>query len=119
MSDQNWRAEVMTNSLAGFGESTYYDATTRTMFVAADDSNQVLSFVNEGLYWRPSTTFSGGAGFGTDIDSDGSRLVIGAPGENKVYVYARSGDGWSATPQSTIDGALLGAGRFGASVAID
>ena len=38
----------------------------------------------EGVYIMPML----GSGFGADIESDGQRLVIGAPGENKVYVYA-------------------------------
>ena len=120
--NENLRAEILVDDAAGFGEFTHYDPTTRTLFVAVE--NEVKSFVNEGLYWRPSTAFSGAAGntgkeFGADIDSDGNRLVIGSPGENKVYVYEFNSIDkvWQAKP--TLDGSAYGNGRFGSSVAIE
>jgi len=55
-----------------------------------------------------------GSGFGTDIAVAGNRLVIGAPGAAKAFVYTRSGENW--TLSQTLSGAV-GSG-FGMSVGI-
>lgn len=53
--------------------------------------------------------------FGTSVDIDGDRAVVGASGEQAAYVYKRNGDVW------TLEARLAptdGGGSFGASVAI-
>jgi hypothetical protein len=132
-SNANMRAEILSSDLAGFGEITHYDEATRTLFVGAADSGTVMVYVNEGLYWRPVdmdgnadngvqglTQGATGSEFGTDIDTDGTWLVIGAPGENKAYVYGRSDDDWDLSPTKTLNNdADSGSGGFGTAVAVD
>ncbi|MFN0051285.1 MAG: hypothetical protein ACKV0T_03790, partial [Planctomycetales bacterium] len=103
------------NGASRFGSSTYYDAPSRTLFVADPNlANAVFVYINEGLSWRHVQTLAvGGAfGFGTDIAVDGDRLVIGAPDSNRVLIYQRAGEQWNHTAD------LYGSGGFGTSVAI-
>ncbi|MFV2070488.1 MAG: hypothetical protein ACC645_26270, partial [Pirellulales bacterium] len=119
------RAETFSNSQTSsvsFGNQTLYDSATRTLFVASAAESRVYTYVNEGLHWRETGFLSGGAGseFGTDIDLDGVRLIVGAPGIDRAFVYTyNSGTrSWNTSPVE-LSGANYGQGRFGASVAID
>ncbi|MBS0263399.1 MAG: hypothetical protein JSS02_15765, partial [Planctomycetes bacterium] len=82
-----------------FGSVTYYDPTSRMLFIADPGQNRVYVYVNEGLYWRPIDVdantlgfqnLTGGSGFGSAIDMSGDTLVIGAPQANSVYVFTRT-----------------------------
>ena len=118
------RAEQIVKTEEGFSEKTLYDPDTRTLFVAADEAEGgagvVYSYINEGLYWRPSQEFrkSGVTEFGHAMALDDGRLIISAPGSNRVYYYEYISDKW--TQRGTyINGDSHGKGRFGSSVAID
>ena len=122
-------AEVLTRPLKagetagddGFGENTIYNHETKTLFVAAVNKRTVYFYANEGLYWRPAGELTGGTSFGTDMDSDGTRLAIGAPEVNEVYLYEFTDGAWkpdSTLANGVLSGAAYGNGSFGSSVAI-
>ena len=123
----NLYAETL--SLTNPTSMTLYDAKSRTLFVADKVAGRIYTYLNEGLYWRPSTTLTGwvagkGAGFGIDMDLDAlyGRLVVGTTA-NYVYIFQRQADGtWgnhtAPVPGTAISGTILG-GSFGSSVAID
>ncbi|MCU0709161.1 MAG: FG-GAP repeat protein, partial [Pirellula sp.] len=102
---------------------TAYDPISRTLFVADRTAKVVYTYINEGLFWRPSTTLSGWVmnrtndfGIDMDLDSTNGRLVVGTSSDY-VYVFRRETNGsWSQ--QSFIDGSAMGGG-YGQSVAID
>ena len=121
-------AETIASSSLGlqFGAQSVYDELTKTLFVGAPGSNSVYAFANDGLYWRPLdldgnekngiTPWTKGHGFGSDMEVSGKNIVIGAPGEDKAYIYQRSGNDW--TSQTATITVLSGSGKFGTSVAI-
>ena len=111
---------LVKNGDHGFATDTLYDPISRTLFVAAPDDNKIYVYVNEGLYWRPiAQPLAGADGFGASMDVDGSRLVVGAPAGNRVYVYERAeNDSAPWQLQDEIAGDEYGNGRFGSSVAI-
>ncbi|MDB4770942.1 FG-GAP repeat protein, partial [bacterium] len=125
-SNINLRAEVIEKANEeDFGEKSLYDPGSRTLFIAAPGENTVYTYINEGLYWRASTVLSGGSQFGADMDTDGTRLAVGAPGANKVYIYKyHSGsETWvlqhTQSGDDSLSGDDFGAGNFGSAVAID
>jgi hypothetical protein len=85
--------------LANPSSMTVYDPVSRTLFVSDKIANSIYTYVNEGLYWRPSTTLTGWisgktAGFGIDMDLDAvnGRLAVGTTADY-VYVFQRQADG--------------------------
>ncbi|MCA9138364.1 MAG: FG-GAP repeat protein, partial [Planctomycetales bacterium] len=111
---------------------TVYEPNSRTLFVADPDAlfvepgapngtpatpGVIYTFINEGIYWRPTGTLSRPANhleFGTSMAVLGDTLVVGSPGSNNVSIYKRSGESWVKTAQE-----LTGQGRFGSAVAIN
>ena len=63
---------------------------------------------------RPAT-----AALSTSVAVTGNSVLIGAPGEDKVYVFTKPSDGWADTtsPAATLTG--LEASAFGASIDIE
>ena len=60
-----------------------------------------------------------GEAFGTSVANDGNHVVIGAPGQGKVYVFTMPGDGWADTdaPAAALTGPADS--LFGSSVSIE
>ena len=64
--------------------------------------------------WNQQQVISLGLnGFGSAVDIDVDKIVIGVPQANRAYVYELSNNTWGVT------GALFGSGKFGTSVAVD
>jgi hypothetical protein len=60
-------------------------------------------------------TPANGDDFGHDVAIDGDRAVVGAPGDDAVYIYERTGNTW--THVQTLTG--IASSRFGHAVALD
>ena len=61
---------------------------------------------------------SNGDTFGRALDTNGGQLIVGAPGQNKVYVFSRTNAGqWGSGALLTANDAVEGDG-FGSTVAI-
>ncbi|MFV2068768.1 MAG: hypothetical protein ACC645_17485 [Pirellulales bacterium] len=124
LTNENLWAEILPagSSESSQTETVYYDEVTRTLFVFSN-SGTIDTYVNEGLYWRPTGNviqlpdLIGPAV--SDIDSDGQRLVISSTNELTVSIYEYDGEAWSTTPAYTLDGTTLNGVAFGASVAIE
>ncbi|MCA9168537.1 MAG: hypothetical protein KDB23_12765, partial [Planctomycetales bacterium] len=119
-------ANVNSATTSTFGKVSSYNPATRILAVSNIDNRPtaginptVYTYINEGLYWRPlpSIELTGSREFGFALDQDDYSLAIGAPGEDKVYVYTfnPTTETWSQT--YTLTGREAGS-RFGASVAI-
>ena len=89
---------------------------------------EVRTFTRTGGVWTEGQTLLGSvplpeAGFGSALDLDGDRLVVGAPGYSQggagtAFVFERSGATWSETAVLQAPDAMPYA-TFGTSVAID
>ncbi len=111
-----YRAETLTGG-DNFGRQTIFDDSHNELIVSAYGENKVYVFVDEGLYWRQVQVLEQSSGkFGYDMDLDGTRLVVGAPGDNKLYIYEYGDNGYELA--ETISGPT-GAEAFGAAVAVE
>jgi hypothetical protein len=113
---------AMQDGLLAVGAPNGGQSSVGTVYLYADRGHH--------LYWARASGALGdlgrsGSRFGSSVDIDGSRLVVGAPGSSSAFVYSlESDDPYSITP--TREGWLppnwdefVGSERFGASVAID
>ncbi len=79
--------------LSRFGQVSSYNPANRILAVANSHARVVYTYINEGLYWRPlpsvasPSTSTTSNEFGAALDQSGDKLMIGAPGEDKVYLY--------------------------------
>lgn len=101
-----------------------------TIVVAADrhdafaqDGGAAFVFVRDGNRWRYDATLAPraplpSAAFGYSCATDGTTLVIGAPGASTAYVFTRSGTKWREHAVLRADADLPHCG-FGHSVAVD
>jgi hypothetical protein len=57
----------------------------------------VLSLMLDAILYAKSSNTQNGAGFGATValSADGTRLAVGAPGEQSVYVFVRASAGWT------------------------
>lgn len=90
------------------------------------DAGKVYSYYRSGTKWYPaqsvtSNTINQGDFFGSALDYDGQRLVVGAQAEGAggaAYVFYRTGGTWTQEAKLEPDDDQRG-DNFGASVAID
>jgi hypothetical protein len=109
-------------STDGFGWSVALSADGTTAVVGAPRHNNftgaVYVFHQSAGAWSQSAEISGtsGSNFGHSVaaSSDGSALLIGAPGANAAYVYTESGGTWSLSGTLSSDATQ----HFGYSVAL-
>ena len=91
--------------------------------LAAPAFAQTFQVAQAGAKYTPSgVTSPAGLGFGLAVSADGSTAVIGAPRTNAntgaAIAYTRSGDSWVRQGPALLPTGLVGAGFFGANVAI-
>ncbi len=90
------------------------------------NAGKVYSFYRNGSKWYAAQSITApktekDAAFGSSLDYDGSRVVIGAQAENKIgtaYVFYRTGSKWAFESTLEVDDDQQG-DNFGMSVAID
>lgn len=95
------------------------------VFATVPGGVYVYSF--DGTEWKqtaliaPPSSLPSRRGFGSALDFDGRRLVVGAPGSQNdagsAYVYERVGGVWTLT--ATLTSPFAGATQFGYDVALD
>ena len=119
--NENLRAERLLNPApsagARFGEVTYYDTANRLLMVADTNNRTLRTYVNEGLSWRLASTITSNlVGFGSAIDVDNGRMVVGAAASDAVVVYELDAarEGWVEKQRLSGEGTS----RFGTSVSI-
>ncbi len=105
------REATLTNS-AGFGSAVAIDGDTAVIGAEADNSNAGAAYVYilSNTVWTFQQKLTAPDGmpddvFGSQLDIEGDRLVIAAPGDNEgdspigaagaIYVFNRSGSTWS------------------------
>ena len=105
---------------------------------ANNDNGKVYIFTRSGTTWTqeriltPSTTINGNAQFGISvaIDNSGTRVIVGAPFENKTsvptattrgyaYIFLRTGTSWAQEAKLSEGGINNSGENYGYSVDID
>jgi len=119
------KADYFGNAVAIVGERIIVGASGKDIGNTTD-TGKVYSYYRSGTKWYQSQSISASnpeknAGFGSSLDLDGPRLVVGAPSENKIgaaYIFYRIGSTW--VQESKIEPNDSHSGdSFGASVSID
>ncbi len=113
------------NAVAIVGERVVVAASAKD-FGTIEDAGKVYSYYRAGTKWYQSQSVSAPLTtsddfFGSSLDYDGQRLLIGAQGENSIgaaYVFYRLGSTWSQEAKIEPDDDKRG-DNFGASVSID
>ncbi|MBL7163789.1 MAG: sortase [Anaerolineales bacterium] len=90
------------------------------------DAGKVYSYYRSGTKWYQSQSITAPKpekrdNFGSSLDLDGPRLVVGAPAEDKVgaaYIYYRTGSTWTQESKIEPDDDKTG-DFFGSSVAVN
>ncbi len=115
-------------SCTGFASSTFGTSVSIDGIVAVvgapectdggASSGSVFFFEYDGLSWNEDQVEDGAASdtFGTSVDIDGTRTVIGAPGNTTAYIYNQIVS-WTEDAGSPLTPSAAGQG-FGTSVAI-
>lgn len=116
------------NEDRGFGAAVAVSGDTVAVSTKVDSypSGAVCVFVRSGMSWQQQAriTCPAGAGvfsslpsFGRAIALQGDRLVIGAPDEDRVLVYARASGVWAL--RSILVAPVANQRSFGSSLALD
>lgn len=110
---------LLHSSAASYDHVSATAADGSTMVVGADGAVWVFdldrgSFVERQRIPSPN----GDTSFGRGVALDADTLVVGAPTENRAYVFVRSGGVWSQQASLAIPDAAGGDG-YGAGVAVD
>lgn len=126
---EEWPGAIQSNDLFGYSSAVSADGTRAIIGAYGDDANGNIAgvayiYVRSGNSWvleqeiEPLDAAAGQRfGWSVDINSDGSRVVIGASLGNVAYTFSRSGSTWTqatkliASDQEPTD-------LFGFSVAI-
>ena len=115
------------NEVAIFGERIVVGAVSKDMGKARN-TGKVYSFYRRGSKWYPTQSINPpsileNAAFGSSLDYDGQRLVVGAKSEvnsGAAYVFYRIGGTWIQEAKLEPDGDFnLKNDNFGASVSLD
>ncbi len=90
---------------------------------AGEDAGVVIAYRPDDDGWREAARYRPndlppGARFGAALALHGDVAVVGAPGENAVYVYERANDGWGRADRIQLPAASPDA-AFGEAVASD
>lgn len=99
-----------------FGSSVAISGNTVVIGAPGDDSDKgsAYVFVRTNASWSQQTKLTVSAGlanhrFGTSVGISGNYAIVGAPGENKAYIFERVGTNWTAeTPFSKPAGSSFG-----------
>ena len=113
------------NAVAIVGERIVVGASGKDIG-STTDAGKVYSFYRSGTKWYPAQSITApdpdkNDVFGSSLDLDGPRLVVGAPSENKIgaaYIYYRTGSTWTLESKIEPDDTHSG-DYFGDSVSIN